>query len=87
MIRIISDILIFLSIIILSWWMSIIIIIFFLYRFRSFNEVVIFGLIMDIFYGKSSASFNLWDYRFMIFCLIALLSSFYIKKYLKFTAE
>ena len=84
MIRFISELLLLLIIIICPWWFALFFAIFNLYYFKFFNEIIIFGLLMDILYGKTFVNFNLVDYHFTIFCLIALISSFYIKKYLKY---
>jgi len=78
--NLIFGIILFLSIIILPWWVSALFAIFLLYYLKHFNEIIIFGLIMDIYYGQST-------YYFTLFALILLLSSFFIKKRLKFYAR
>jgi len=82
--RIIFDILLLLSAIVCPWWFTGIFSIVVLYYFRTFNEIILFGLIMDILYGRLSATFHWWDYKFTLFFLILLLSSIFIKKRLKF---
>jgi hypothetical protein len=82
--HLILDLILFLTIIICPWWGSVIFALFLLYYLKFFNEIVIFGLITDIFYGSFSATFNLWDYKFTLLFLVLLLSSFFIKKRLKF---
>ena len=55
-----------------------------LYYLKHFNEIIPFGLILDIYYGQFSPTFNPWDYKFTILFTILLLTSFFIKKRLKF---
>jgi hypothetical protein len=82
--HLILDILLFLAILVFPWWVSVFLATFLLYYLKSFNEIVLFGLIMDIYYGRFSSTFNLFDYRFFLVFLVLLLSSFYFKKRLKF---
>jgi len=82
--RIIFDILLFLSAIACPWWFTGIFSIVILYYFKSFNEVILLGIIMDILYGRLSAAFHWWDLKFTIFFVILLLTSIFIKKRLKF---
>lgn len=82
--RIIFDILLFISAIMAPWWFTGIFSIAILYYFKSFNEIILFGLVMDIIYGRLSETFHWYDYRFTVFFLILLLTSYYIKKRLKF---
>lgn len=77
-------ILLFLFIITCPWWVTVIFALVILYYLKSFNEIVIFGLLMDIMYGNFSAHFSIWDFKFTLFFLILLLSSFFIKKRLRF---
>ena len=82
--HIILDILLLLVIIICPWWGSVIFALFLLYYLKSFNEIILFGLVIDIYYSHFSLSFNIFDYRFTLIFLVLLLSSFFIKKRLKF---
>ncbi len=82
--RIILELAFFMSIIILPIWVNLFFGLILLYYFRSFNEIVVFAFIMDIYYGQMSPSFNLFDYKFTILALIMLFISFYLKKFLKF---
>jgi len=82
--RIILNILLFLFIIICPWWLSVIFAVVILYYSRIFNEIILFGLMMDILYGNFSSNFNIMDYKFTLLFLILLLASFFIKKRLKF---
>jgi hypothetical protein len=82
--RIVFDILILISAIVCPWWFTALFSIAILYYFKTFNEIILFGLVMDILYGRVSANFHFWDYRFTLFFLILLLISFVIKKRLKF---
>jgi hypothetical protein len=82
--RIIFDILLFISAIVAPWWFTGIFSIVILYYFKNFNEIILFGLVMDILYGRLADTFHWYDYRFTLFFLILLLTSFFIKKRLKF---
>jgi hypothetical protein len=82
--RIIFDILLLISVIVCPWWFTVIFAIATLYLFKSFNEVIFFALIMDILYGQISSTFYWSDYKFTVFFIIILITSFFIKKYLKF---
>jgi hypothetical protein len=82
--RIVFDILILISAIVCPWWFTALFSIAILYYLKTFNEIILFGLVMDILYGRVSANFHFWDYRFTLFFLILLLTSFIIKKRLKF---
>ena len=85
--RVIFNVLLFLSIVVCPWWVSVVLGIFTLYYFKFFNEIILYGLLMDILYGKLSVVFSLWDYRFTLFFAVLLLSSFYLKKGLKFYSK
>lgn len=85
--RIIFYILVFLSGVFCPWWFTTLFSIGVLYYFKSFNEIVLFGLIMDILYGQLSASFHWYDYKFTLFFLILLFTSYFIKKRLKFYSK
>jgi len=82
--HIILDLILFLVIILCPWWVSVLLAIGILYYLISFNEIILFGLIMDIYYGKLSPEFHILNYTFTIVFLILLLSSIFIKKRLKF---
>jgi len=71
----------------MPWWVTAILATVTLYYFRSYNEIILFGLVMDIYYSHLSPDFHLLDYRFTLFSLILLISSFYIKKRLKYYNE
>ena len=83
--HIIFDLILFLAIILCPWYLSVILAFVILYYLPVFNEIVIFGLIMDILYGGFLSTFRLFDYKFTILFLILLLSSLYIKNRLKFS--
>jgi len=85
--RIIFDILLLISVIICPWWFTALFLVAVLYYLKSFTEIVLFGLIMDILYGGISTNFHFGDYRFTIFFFIILITSFYIKKRLKFYSK
>lgn len=82
--RIILEILLFLFIVALPWWLSVPFALFILYYLKSFNEIILFGLIMDIFYGKVSPTFHILNYQFTLLFFVFLVSSFFIKVRLKF---
>jgi hypothetical protein len=87
MLRIILNILLFFIIISSPWWVSVLFAVLILYYLKSFNEIVLFGLVMDIYYGKFSSVFHISEYRFTVLFLILLLLSFFIKKRLKFYSK
>lgn len=82
--RIIFDILLFLFVITCPQWVTVIFAFVILYYFKSFNEIVLFGLILDIYYGGFHSTFHIMDYKFTLLFLILLFSSYFIKKRLKF---
>lgn len=82
--RIILNIILFISVIICPWWVSVILALAILYYLKNFPEIVVYGLILDIYYGKLSPSFHILDYRFTLLFLVLLFTSFFIKKRLKF---
>ena len=82
--HIILDILLFLFVVTCPWWVTVLFALVILYYLKSFNEIVLFGLLMDIYYGRFSPSFHVTDYKFTLLFLILLVSSLFIKKRLKF---
>ncbi len=70
------DIILLLSVFIFPWWLTAVLAVAILFYLKSFKELVIFGLLLDIYYG--------FDYRFTIISVLVLLSSFYLKKRFKF---
>ena len=82
--RIIFDVLLFLIVIIFPWWVSVLFGLFILYYLKSFFEFVLFGLLLDICYGTFSYPFNVLEYKFTLLFLVLLLSSFFIKKRIRF---
>ena len=85
--HIILDALLFISVIICPWWVTVILAVGILYHLRFFNELVLFGLMMDILYGNFTSNLHPLDYKFTIFFIVLLLSSFLIKKRLKFYSK
>lgn len=85
--RLIFNVLLFLSIVACPWWVSVAFGVVTLYYFKFFNEIILYGLLLDILYGRFSVHFSLWDYRFTLFFTVLLLSSFYLKKGLKFYSK
>lgn len=75
--RLILNIILLAVIITCPWWVSVLLALALLYYLKHFNEIILYGFIMDILYGKG-------DYKFTVIFLILLLSSFFIKKRLKF---
>lgn len=82
--RIILESLLFISVISFPWWISVLFALVILFYLKTFNEIILFGLIMDIYYGRLSPTFHVMDYKITIVFIIALLVSFFIKKRLKF---
>ena len=82
--HLILDLVLFLFIIACPWWASVILAVVVLYYLPTFYEMVIFGLLLDIYYGQLGPVFHFTDYRFTLLFLFLLLSSFFIKKRLKF---
>ena len=82
--RIFLNIGLFLIVLVCPWWVSIIAALVLLYYFKTFTEIVIFGLIIDILYGHFSPGFQLFDYRATLVAMILLLISIFLKKRLKF---
>jgi hypothetical protein len=78
------DLVLLLTILICPWWLSVFLALVTLYYLNSFYEMILFGLLLDIFYSQFSFSFNPSDYKFTFLFLFLFLSSFYIKKRLKF---
>ncbi len=78
--RLIFNILLFVAILICPLWLSFIFALFILYYLKSFNEIFLYGFMMDIVYANGS-------HRFTIFFVIMLLLSFFIKKRLKFYSK
>ncbi len=82
--KIISDIVLFLVILLCPWWLSIILGVALLFYFKSYSEIVLFALIMDIYYAKLAPSFNIFDYKTTLFFIVLLIISHFVKKHLKF---
>ena len=82
--RIILDVLLFLFVVTCPWWVTVLFAIAILYYLKFFNEIILFGFLMDIYYGSFSPTFRITDYKFTLLFLVLLLTSFFIKKRLKF---
>lgn len=78
------DIIFFVLIIILPYWLTVLLAIFLLFYFKNFNEIIIFGFIMDLYYSDFGIPFNIFDYKFTLLFFFLLILSFYFKKRLKF---
>jgi len=85
--RVILDLLFLIIVIACPWWVSVLFGIAVLYYFKTYYEVIIFGLLLDIYYGHFSTTFHLQDYRFTILFVVLWIFSHYIKKRLKFYAR
>jgi hypothetical protein len=85
--HIILDLILFLVIILCPWWFGVILAVFLLFYLRFFYEIVLFGLMIDIYYGDFSSGFNFFAYRFMLSAIVLLLMSFYLKRRLKFYSK
>ena len=82
--RLIFNIVLFLVVITCPWWVGVVLGLFILYYLKSYNELIIFGLVMDIYYGNFSQNFSILEYKFTLLFLILIVSSFFIKKRLRF---
>lgn len=82
--KIIFNISLFLLILIAPWWLSALVALFGLYFFRTFNELILFGVVFDILYGHQAEVFWLINYKFTLISLFFLLTSFLIKSQLRF---
>ncbi len=82
--KFLSDILLFLVILFCPWWLAAMLGIFLLFYFKTYNEIILFGLIMDIYYSKLAPSFSLLDYKNTLISLLLLIVAHLIKKRLKF---
>jgi hypothetical protein len=81
------NIILFFVIILCPWWLSVALGIALLFYFKNYSEVIVFGLIMDIYYAKLAPSFNIFDYKLTLFFIILYFISHFLKKRLKFYAE
>lgn len=81
------NIILFFVILLLPWWVSVILGIALLFYFKNYSEIIVFGLIMDIYYAKLAPSFNIFDYKLTLFFLTLYIFSHFLKKRLKFYAE
>ena len=81
--HILLDILLFFILITCPWWVTVLFAIFVLFSLKSFHEIILLGLIMDIYFGSFSQPFRFWDYKFTLFFILLLLASFFIKKRLR----
>lgn len=82
--RIIVDILLFFFIFFCGPIFPIIGGLFFLYYFESFHEIIFIGLIIDILYGSPLLSLGGFAYTMTLVAVVLFVSSFFIKKKLKF---
>lgn len=89
--KLLLEIILFLVILVAPWWVSVLFALALLYYFKSFNEIILFGLVIDILYNKFSPGvwdiFNFFGFRFTFFFLILLLISYFVKKRLKFYSK
>jgi len=82
--RVILDLLLFLFVITCPWWVTVLATIFLLFYFRTFNEIIIFGFLMDMYYGNLHLVFKVYDYRFTIAAIIVLIFASLIKRRIKY---
>ena len=85
--KIILDIILFFVILLCPWWLAVALAIALLFYFKNFSEIILFGLIMDIYYAKFAPSFNLFDYKLTLFFLVLYFISSFLKKRLKYYAD
>ncbi len=74
--RFLLELVLLLAIVFLPWWVSVAYAVFLLFYFKIFYEIVVFGLLIDLLYGKG-------DYQFAIFFFGLLILSALIKPRLK----
>lgn len=82
--RIIIDILLLLSVFFWGPILPVIGALFFLYYFESFYEIMFVGLIIDVLYGSPLSSLGGFSHTMTFIAVVLLISSFFIKKKLKF---
>jgi len=69
--RILADIIIFLSILFLPWWVTIFLVLFGIFFFNHFYEAIIAGILIDLLYGtRAEEFFGIWFLFFIIFSSI-----------------
>jgi len=84
MYRLLSNILILLSVFLFPAYISALILVFFIFVFNNFFEAVFWSYLIDILYGAGLAFSLGYNYFFLIVIAIIFLSSFRIKKTLVF---
>jgi len=81
--RILIDIIIFISIVVLPWWLSVVVLVVFIIYERHPYEVLFFGLFIDSLYGIPQERFLSFGWATLlavaVFCL-----SFFVKERLLF---
>ncbi len=78
--RILSVAIMFLSILLGYWWITWIMAIIFLFFFRSYYEIILWGIMYDALYGLPLPMFYNTGHVFTIFSIIILLLVFYLRK-------
>jgi hypothetical protein len=84
MIRIISNLILFLSAIIMPWWVTLPMAIFFALRFKSYYELIALGLILDALYGAPMPVFYGHILVFSLTCALIFVLLEFLKPQLRF---
>ena len=79
MLRLLTNFILFGSVLFLPWWVMIIIGIVALFKFNAFYEIVMWGLLADLLYGADVALF----YNFGLFLSLGVLLLFIVIEFLK----
>ncbi len=78
--RILSDIFLFLAILVLPWWFALILGLAFFFNFNNYIELVIAGLIFDSLYGMTNSDAKpIW---FIIFAILYIILNIF-RRYLR----
>jgi len=86
MIRVLGNVIAFLSIYFLPWWLFLIVLVIFVSFFNKFYESIIYALIFDLLY-RSGNGLDISGFKITIVVILAVLLIQWSKKYLKFFPE
>jgi hypothetical protein len=78
--RVVFDIVLFLSLFIVPWWLSLSVALVGVFFFSRFYEIIIAGVVVDILYGVPQASFFGFQYISSIVTVLFFIGGEYIKK-------
>jgi len=80
--RILTDILLAIAVVIFPWWLSIPLIAFFLFVFDNFYEIFLMGILADSLYGKGA----FFEFYYVIIFGVCFLIAFFLKKRIRIYA-